>query len=46
MRISLSSESYHRLTDQKGLDLVDRIMNDICCDGVQFIVLGTGDGKI
>ena len=34
-----------RLTDQKGLDLVDRIMNDICCDGVQFIVLGTGDGK-
>ncbi len=32
-----------RLTDQKGLDLVDRIMNDICCDGVQFIVLGTGD---
>ena len=34
-----------RLTDQKGLDLVDRIMNDICCDGVQFIVLGTGDRR-
>ena len=34
-----------RLTDQKGLDLVDRIMNDICCDGVQFIVLGTGDSR-
>ena len=25
-----------RLTDQKGLDLVDRIMNDICCDVVLF----------
>lgn len=32
-----------RLTDQKGLDLVDAVMNDICQDGVQFIVLGTGD---
>ncbi|MDD6072482.1 MAG: glycogen synthase GlgA [Clostridiales bacterium] len=34
-----------RLTDQKGLDLVDAVMNDICQDGVQFIVLGTGDPK-
>lgn len=32
-----------RLTDQKGLDLVDAVMNDICQDGVQFIVLGTGN---
>lgn len=34
-----------RLTDQKGLDLVDRVMNDICQDGVQFVVLGTGDPR-
>ncbi len=34
-----------RLTDQKGLDLVDAVMNEICQDGVQFIVLGTGDPK-
>lgn len=34
-----------RLTDQKGLDLVDRVMNDICTDGTQFVVLGTGDRR-
>ena len=34
-----------RLTDQKGLDLVDRIMNDIMTDGTQFVVLGTGDRR-
>lgn len=34
-----------RLTDQKGLDLVDRVMNEICQDGVQFIVLGTGEQR-
>ncbi len=34
-----------RLTDQKGLDLVDRCMNDICTDGTQFVVLGTGDRR-
>ena len=34
-----------RLTDQKGLDLVDKVMNEICQDGVQFIVLGTGDSR-
>ncbi len=33
-----------RLTDQKGLDLVDQIMDEICNIGaVQFIILGTGD---
>ncbi|MBR1865434.1 MAG: glycogen synthase, partial [Lachnospiraceae bacterium] len=32
-----------RLTDQKGLDLVDAVMNEICQDGVQFVVLGTGN---
>ena len=31
--------------DQKGLDLVDRVMNDICTDGTQFVVLGTGNRK-
>lgn len=34
-----------RLTNQKGLDLVDAMMNEICQDGVQFIVLGTGDPR-
>lgn len=34
-----------RLTDQKGLDLVDAAMNDICVDGTQFVVLGTGDPR-
>lgn len=34
-----------RLTDQKGLDLVDAVMNDICQDGVQFVVLGTGEAR-
>lgn len=34
-----------RLTDQKGLDLIDCIMNEICQDGVQFIIIGTGDPK-
>ena len=34
-----------RLTDQKGLDLVDRAMNDIMTDGTQFVILGTGDRR-
>lgn len=34
-----------RLTEQKGLDLMDQVMNEICQDGVQFIVLGTGDSR-
>ena len=34
-----------RLTDQKGLDLVDRAMNDIMTDGTQLVVLGTGDRR-
>ena len=34
-----------RLTDQKGLDLVDRVMNEICSEDLQFVVLGTGDPK-
>ena len=34
-----------RLTDQKGLDLVDYIMDEICREDVQFVILGTGDAK-
>lgn len=32
-----------RLTDQKGLDLIDRVMNEICSEDLQFVVLGTGE---
>lgn len=34
-----------RLTDQKGLDLIDRVMNDMMTDGTQFVVLGTGETR-
>lgn len=34
-----------RLTDQKGLDLIQCVMDDICSDAVQFVILGTGDEK-
>jgi starch synthase len=34
-----------RLTDQKGLDLVDYVIEEICAPDMQFIVLGTGDPK-
>lgn len=32
-----------RLTNQKGLDLIAYIMNELCQDSVQIVVLGTGD---
>lgn len=32
-----------RLTGQKGLDLISCVMDEICADDVQFVVLGTGD---
>ena len=32
-----------RLTDQKGLDLLVRVFDEICQDKIQFIVLGTGE---
>ena len=32
-----------RLTDQKGLDLVERVFDELCQDRVQFVILGTGD---
>ena len=34
-----------RLTDQKGLDIIDRAMNDIMTDDTQLVVLGTGDRR-
>lgn len=34
-----------RLTDQKGFDLIDYVMDELCQDAVQVVVLGTGDPK-
>lgn len=34
-----------RLTDQKGFDLIEYIMDELCQDAVQIVVLGTGDVK-
>ena len=34
-----------RLTDQKGFDLIDCIMDELCHDQIQMVVLGTGDEK-
>ena len=34
-----------RLTDQKGLDLIAYLMDEICQDNIQLVVLGTGDAK-
>ncbi len=34
-----------RLTDQKGLDLVQCVMDDLCSDDIQLVVLGTGDER-
>ena len=34
-----------RLTDQKGFDLIDRVMDEMCQDEVQFAILGTGEEK-
>lgn len=34
-----------RLTEQKGLDLVDWVIDRLCTRDVQFVVLGTGDNK-
>ncbi len=33
-----------RMTDQKGFDLIERVMEEmLCSDSIQFAVLGTGD---
>lgn len=34
-----------RLTDQKGLDLVACILDELCQDAVQLVVLGTGEER-
>lgn len=34
-----------RLTDQKGFDLIDYVMDELCQDSVQIVVLGTGESK-
>ncbi len=34
-----------RLTDQKGLDLVDCVMEELCAEDVQFVILGTGEAR-
>ncbi|MCR5255030.1 MAG: glycogen synthase GlgA [Acetatifactor sp.] len=34
-----------RLTDQKGLDLVAYVMDELCHDGIQLVVLGTGEER-
>ncbi|MCH1983758.1 glycogen synthase GlgA [Ruminococcus sp. OA3] len=34
-----------RLTDQKGLDLVSYVMDELCQDAIQLVVLGTGDAQ-
>lgn len=34
-----------RLTDQKGLDLIDYVIEDICSKDTQLVVLGTGEEK-
>ena len=32
-----------RLTDQKGFDLIAYVMDEMCQDAVQFVILGTGE---
>ncbi len=34
-----------RLTDQKGFDLIDYVIEEICTPDTQLVVLGTGDEK-
>ena len=34
-----------RLTDQKGFDLIDCVMEQICAENVQLVVLGTGERR-
>jgi starch synthase len=34
-----------RLTDQKGFDLIDYVIEELCAVDVQLVVLGTGDQK-
>ncbi len=41
MMISLIS----RLTDQKGLDLVAYMMDELCRDNIQLVIVGTGEER-
>lgn len=34
-----------RLTDQKGLDLVNYMMDELCGDDIQIVILGTGEAR-
>ncbi len=34
-----------RLTDQKGMDLIDCVIEQICSEDVQLVVLGTGEAR-
>jgi starch synthase len=34
-----------RLTDQKGFDLINYVMDELCQDEIQLVVLGTGDER-
>lgn len=34
-----------RLTSQKGFDLISYVMDELCQDNIQMVVLGTGDEK-
>jgi starch synthase len=34
-----------RLTDQKGFDLIAYMMDELCQDGVQIVVVGTGEER-
>lgn len=34
-----------RLTDQKGLDLIQYVMDEICSDDIQLVILGTGEER-
>ena len=34
-----------RLTDQKGFDLINCVMDELCQDAIQLVVLGTGEEK-
>ena len=34
-----------RLTDQKGFDLIEYMIDELCQDKVQIVILGTGDAR-
>lgn len=34
-----------RLTDQKGLDLLECVFDELCQENIQFVVLGTGEER-